>query len=352
MRTRIELDSDLGRRRLADWLTPRLDAGRVSIDGFSKPKSGFSAETAIVDVTTAHGSPRLVVRREVPDPAVYPQQVPGLDVEIDIQYRAMSELHRLGAVPLAELVGYEADADLLGAPFFVMGYVAGEVPTESPPYTAGGFFVDASAAQRRAMIDAGLAQVAAIHRIDPADGFAWLRPHGQPPGTAQQIDLWQRYADVELRGRSFPLLIDTFDWLAANVPADERVGLCWGDARPGNIIWRNFAAACLTDFEAVSLGSPIQDLGWWLMFDLTMHPDGARLDGDPSTDEQIAMYAAHAGRQPSDVRFHMVFAAARYSAIVMRVMNRLVDRGDLPAENTIWLHNPAAETLATLVEER
>jgi hypothetical protein len=46
-----------------------------------------------------------------------------------------------------------------------------------------------------------------------------------------------------------------------------------------------------------------------------------------------------------------VFAATRYAAIVVRVMNRLVGRGHLPADNTIWLRNPAADCLAELLAE-
>lgn len=344
---RIELNSQQARKRLGGWLAERLGAGQVTVGEFSKPKSGFSAETAIVEVVVDDGAPRkLVLRREVPDPAVYPQQVAGLDVEIDIQYRVMERLS--GAVPLAPLIGYESDSELLDAPFFVMGFVDGEVPTESPPYTEGGFFVEATAAQRRQMIDRGLAQVAAIHAVEVGDAFDWLLPGDQSPGTAHQVGLWDRFVQTELRGRAFPLLTDTFGWLHANLPTDESVGLCWGDARPGNIIWNNFGPACLTDFEAASFGSPIQDLGWWLMFDRTMHPDGSRLPGDPTIPEQVAMYEAHSGRSADHVDFHTIFAAARYSAIVVRVMNRLVDRGDLPADQTIWLHNPAATVLAEL----
>jgi aminoglycoside phosphotransferase (APT) family kinase protein len=350
---KIDLDTDIAHERLSAWLTDRLDAGPVTVTAFTKPKSGFSAETSIVDVAVGAEARRLVLRREVPDPAVYPQQAPGLDVEIDIQYRAMQLLQRHASVPLAPLVGYEADETLLGAPFFVMGFIGGDVPTESPPYTAEGFFVDAAPAQRRAMIERGLGQVAAIHSLDwRAAGFEWLAPVGQAPGTAQQLELWRQYAQAELRGRTHPLMAGAFDWLAANVPADERLGLCWGDPRPGNIIWQDFAPACLTDFEAVSIGSPLQDLGWWLMFDRTMHPDGTRLDGDPTRAEQIAMYETASGRAATGIDYFEVFAAARYTAIVVRVMNRLVDRGDLDPNHTIWLENPATVALGEIMNEQ
>lgn len=350
---RLDLDGDIARERLGRWLGERLDGGPVTVTGFAPPKSGFSAETAIADLDVGGEHRRVVLRREVPDPAVYPQQVPTLDVEIDIQYRAMGHLHEHADVPLAPLIGYEHDAGLLGAPFFVMGFVDGEVPTESPPYTESGFYLDAEPSQRRNLIERGLAQIAAIHTVDwAAAGFGWLAPVDAAAGTAQQLELWRRYTDTELRGRTHPLLDSAFEWLAANLPSDDGVGLCWGDARPGNIIWRDFTPVCLTDFEAVSIGSPMQDLGWWLMFDRTMHPDGARLAGEPTREEQIAVYEAYAGRPTTDVDYHEVFAGARYAAIVVRVMNRLVDRGDLAPDHRIWLENPATVALCEIMSEQ
>ena len=75
-----------------------------------------------------------------------------------------------------------------------------------------------------------------------------------------------------------------------------------------------------------------------------------RLDGEPSREEQRARYAVHAQRELGDTYHWELFAAARYCAIVVRVMNRLVDRGDLPADQTIWIENPAVDCLVQLLE--
>jgi hypothetical protein len=47
-----------------------------------------------------------------------------------------------------------------------------------------------------------------------------------------------------------------------------------------------------------------------------------------------------------------LFAAARYCVIVVRVMNRLDQRGLLPADSTVWRDNPATECLAMILDER
>jgi aminoglycoside phosphotransferase (APT) family kinase protein len=345
-------------RRLIEWLGARIPGAReLALEDVRRPQgSGFSAETQIFTARfTRDGAEhreRYVLRRETPDPAVYPQQAPGLDVEIDIQYRVMAALRAHADVPVAPLLGYEADATLLGAPFFVMGFVDGVVPIENPLYTTQGFFVDAAPAERRTMVENGLEALAALHRLDhEAAGLGWLVPDGVRPGTARQLDVWEQYARRELGDRRHPLFEEAIAWLRADVPVDPSVGLCWGDPRPGNIIWRDFRPVCLTDFEAVSIASPDQDLGWWLMFDHWVHETFGvpRLEGEPTRDEQREIYARAAGRSIPSTQWHEIFAATRYAAIVVRVMNRTVARGHMPADQTVWLDNPATVCLEDLL---
>lgn len=352
-------DDGLERAHLEAWLGPRLPgAPAVRVTEIDRPSGGFSAETLLLTVECDRNgvtdSERFVLRRETDDPAVYPQQADGLDVEVDIQHRVMQAVAASSSVPLAPLVGYEADPSVLGAPFFVMGFVDGDVPRENPLYTQSGFFVDATPDERAQLVEDGLRVLAELHTIEwRSAGLEWLVDDGVEPGTAHQLDVWDEFAQRELEGRVHPGLGEAFAWMRSNLPADERIGLCWGDPRPGNIIWRDFRAVCATDFEAASVASPDQDLGWWLMFDRWSHESfGAeRLPGEPDRDEQRCMYAEFAGRPVPDTTFHEVFAAARYAAIVVRVMNRSVLRGDMPADQTIWLENPAATCLDQLLAE-
>ena len=295
------------------------------------------------------------MRMETPEPAVYPQQS-DLDLpEIEIQYRVMSALGPAPSVPVAELIGYATDPEVCGAPFFVMSHVSGEVPGESPPYTTEGFFTAATPAQRTTMISNGLAQLAALHAVDRSTlGLEWLVPNGVEPGSRHLVDLWRTFGERELGERRHPLLEQAWAIIDDELPDDRHLVLCWGDARPGNIIWHDFSPVCLTDFEAACIGPPEFDLAWWLMFDRTMH-EGAgitRTPGDPDRDEQRRLYFAHAGRAPVDTRIHELFAAARYCVIVVRVMNRLEQRGLLPADSTVWLDNPASTCLGSMLDER
>jgi aminoglycoside phosphotransferase (APT) family kinase protein len=344
---------------LRDWLEARLPgADAVELLGARAASSGFSAETTMLDVSVTRagvaGNERYVLRTESPDPPIYPVQVPGWEVEIELQYRIMDALGRHSDVPVAPMVGYERDPAVLGAPFFVMGFVDGNVPVENPPYTTAGFFLDVAPAERTRMIEAGLTTMARVHAVDwQAAGLTWLAPAGTDPGLEAQLALWEDYTRVELRDRVHPLVDRAYAWLHAERPSVSPVALCWGDPRPGNIIWRDATPECVTDFEAASIAPPELDVGWWLMFDRTMHEGAAaaRLDGDPTREQQLQTYEAASGRSVPDVLWFEVCAAARYCAIVARVMNRAVDRGLMPDDHTIWLENPASTALEALLAE-
>ena len=339
------------------WLSQRLpDAERVEVLELASPKSGFSALTLVAPVRiTEAGQTRddkVVLRVESPDPAVYPAQAPGLDVEVEIQYRAMEALAKTGVAPLAPLVGYESDPTVLGQPFFAMGFVDGDVTIENPPYTQEGFFKEASPQARRHMIESGLRVLARIHDLDwQQTGFDWLVAPGVTPGLSTQLDLWEDFGRRELRERVHPVFDAGVAYLREHLPSGLENRFSWGDSRLGNIIFRDGEIACITDFENAAIAPAEFDLGWWLMFDRTMHEcvGTERLPGEPTREEQAAFYMECAGRDLGDTHVHEVFGAVRYTAIVVRVMNRAVERGFMPPDHEIWLKNPAAFALADLL---
>jgi len=346
--------------RLEGWLAAKLGAERVGLATPRRLSGGYSAETIVLEASVTRGgrahAERYVLRREMPEPAIYPQQAPGLEVEIEIQWRTMRALAQHSRVPLAPLVGFERDAGVLGAPFFVMGFVDGAVPGVAPPYAAQGFFADAKPEQRARLVDDGLRVLAEVHALDwRAAGLDWLSPMDTTPGTLRQIELWSSYAQRELAGRAHPLMTDTFAWLRANAPRGEQLVLSWGDSRIGNMIWRDFRCVCVTDFENVAIAPRAYDVGWWLMFDRWSHESIGcipRLPGEPTRDEQRSCYEKHAGVRVGDTRFYELLAAARYCAIVVRVMNRAVARGEMPADQRVWLENPATVCLQQLLAEK
>ena len=198
----------------------------------------------------------------------------------------------------------------------------------------------------------GLETLASFHTIDwRAAGFDWLVHPSEPPTLERQIDVWEDYMRRELADRVHPDFDRGVAWLRRHLPTDLRPALSWGDSRPGNILFDGEQVLCITDFENIAVAPKQIDLGWWLLFDRTMHEsiDRPRLPGEPTRQEQREIYAAAAGIPVPDTYLFELFAAVRYAAIVVRVMNRLVARGVLPADQIIWRENPAAAALTQIL---
>ena len=334
---------------LRQWLVAQLgsEADLADVVALS---TGFSAQT----IGLRFGDRRLVLRLESPDPAVYPEQAPAHDVEIDIQYRVMQALQAGTSIPLAGLVAYEPSPDVLGSPFFVMDFIDGEVPLVTPSYASAGFVFEAPPALRRQIVVDGLEQLAQLHTLDwEHHGLGWLLPPGQVATAMRQVRIWEGYTDRELAGRRHDLIETAFAWLEQNQPRHDplQVTLNWGDPRLGNMIWKDHRCVCVTDFEAACVAPYLVDLGWWLMFDRWSHEQSGapRLEGEPTREEQAAIYFQLAGREPEPTRWYEVFAAVRYSAIVVRIINRTVERGLMPAGTDYWKDNQATACLEELL---
>jgi aminoglycoside phosphotransferase (APT) family kinase protein len=341
---------------LSDWLATRGPAdGRPQLRALGKPGSGYSAENLVLEAQWPDRSvEKLVLRRDTPEPPIYPAQTPGTTTGILLQHTVMDVLRDGGRVPVADSLGLESDPGVLGTPFFVMRHVAGDVPGESPPYTRAGFFLEAAPEDRSRLVAAGLVALARVHetRVDDPR-LDMLGAVEEKDGPRRQLEVWEDCLRDGLAGRSSPLFESCLQWLHDEIPTPASRVLSWGDARPGNMIWQDFEVACITDFEGTAVGPRELDVGWWLMFDRWMHErsDAERLPGEPDRAEQLAMYERAAGASIGSTTWYQIFSALRFAVTVVQVMNRSVARGVMPEDQTIWRDNPATEVLADLMEE-
>ena len=159
---------------------------------------------------------------------------------------------------------------MLGGAFYVMGQVRGRVPTDQPPYHAGGWMTEASPAERAAIWWGGIETLATIHRLDyRALGFGFARAV-QRSGRRLSIGsspTTNAYLEWAARGRPQPTAEAAFDWLSTTSRAASRRYCRWGDARIGNIIYDGTTPAAVLDWEMVTLGSPEMDLAWSIFLD-------------------------------------------------------------------------------------
>ncbi|HKX80317.1 MAG TPA: phosphotransferase family protein [Novosphingobium sp.] len=313
------LDPSAIRAPLLGWLRAKMDP-RLDLLSLEACGDGASSETWFI-ATRTPGAPlrKWVVRIEASRHQVYK------DPSVERQARVMETIARVSDVPVPQVFAFEPDAGVLGMPFFVMEHVEGEVPPQAL-HQKGALF-DAAPAAREAMWLRGIEAMARIHRIG-AGPFAFLAPD-TPGATPLRRELAQWDAYREWSGvPSYDVFAAARRWLGDNLPQDQSAGLAWGDARLGNIMFRDSACVAVLDWETANLAGAESDLAWWLVFDetVTRPPGMPPLEGIGTRDETIAVWEQHLGRKAKALEWHEIFAAWRIAMIVERAV-ALADGG-------------------------
>jgi aminoglycoside phosphotransferase (APT) family kinase protein len=166
-------------------------------------------------------------------------------------------------VPVPQTLLLCADDAVLGAPFYLMSRVEGVVYRHRAQTDPLG------AADRRALADAMMDTLAALHRVDPA--AVGLADFGRPEGFLErQVRRWSKQLDAS-RSRPLPGLDALRDALAASVPAGGGAAaarIVHGDYRLDNLMCAPDAPAvrAVLDWEMATLGDPLTDLGLLLTY--------------------------------------------------------------------------------------
>jgi aminoglycoside phosphotransferase (APT) family kinase protein len=204
------------------------------------------------------------------------------------------------------------DERVIGAPFYVMERIEGDVMTADVPPALDDEIERARIGEE--LIDA----LVEVHAVDwRACG---LEGYGKPTGYLDRQlrrfgGLWEHN-----RTRELPVLDRVTAWLAEHKPESGEATIVHGDYRLGNTMFAPGAPARLAaifDWELATIGDPLADVGY-LVATWSQHddPDDAlrglsaatRRPGFPTRDELIARYEERSGRSMSDVRWYMTLA--------------------------------------------
>jgi aminoglycoside phosphotransferase (APT) family kinase protein len=343
------------RRRLESWLTLRLPAGSAPMvtEVHATEATGVSTETMLFEARWSEGgrarSERLVAR-------VAPDQVdvpvfPTYDMER--QFRVMRVVGEQCSVPVPPVWWLELDARALGTPFFVMGRVEGQVPPDVMPYNFGdSWLYDASPPDRSRLQQSMVSVLAELHGIgQPTQTFAFL-DYEQPGATALQRHVadrgaWYEYAAAGLHS---PLIERGLAWLDEHLPTDEGpTVLSWGDARIGNVLFRDFAPVAVLDWEMAGLGPRELDLAW-LVYSHRAFEDLAgefALPGMPDflrRDDVATAYEAITSHGLRHLDFYLTYAAVQWAIVFLRTGLRQVHFGEIvmPDDVDALLRNGAS----------
>jgi aminoglycoside phosphotransferase (APT) family kinase protein len=310
--------------KLTAWMGERMpDATELKLVDFSYPRgAGQSHETILFDAHwREHGADRAqgyVVRIKPSSFMVFPDNL------FDEQYRLMKVLHDGGYVRVARPLWFEAEASLLGSPFFVMEKVKGRVPVSVPPYAKTGWLSEATSAQRRHLWEGAVRQLAAIQLVPLGEVQFLAGPDHACDGLAQEWDKYTRFVEWVKDDPRAEILEAGRQRLLSLWPKNQPEGLVWGDARIGNMMFDdNFDVVAVMDWEQPSLGGALQDLAWFLTLSETMHGRasqlGAYLDGMGSREETIALWEQITGKSAADVEWYEDFTQLKMSCTGVRM---------------------------------
>jgi aminoglycoside phosphotransferase (APT) family kinase protein len=325
-------------RALAQHLAHATDHQVGELTGTSA--TGMSSETLLFDATWKENGEireeRLVARvaPAAHDVPVFPEY------DMAGQFRTIQTVAALTDVPVPPQWWCERDPAVVGAPFFVMGRVDGEVPPDIPPYNLGpNWLFDASPADQARLQESSIGILTGLHAIDdPEQRFPHLvSPFpGDTPLRRHMAGrrYWYEWATRDC-GRS-ELVEKAFAWLEAHWPAHESPAVFnWGDSRIGNVMYRNFEPVAVLDWEMAALGPPELELGW-MVYLHRMFEDMAEQYGYPGMpqfmrpDDAAATYERLSGRTPHDLDWYVAYSCLQLSIVFLRTGQRSVRFGERP----------------------
>jgi len=307
------------REAIEGWMRGRLpDRPGLSIPHLEFPKaSGESSVTLILDASFSDGATEQFVFRMAP-----PKSQVFENHDLLMQYQMMQIMTAEG-LPAPPLVGYEPDSSIVGSDFYVMGFCEGRIPPDNPPMMLGGWLKDeASAADRAAMWASGIETLARIHQIElGAHDFSRLPRAGEGESlVAEELRTFDSMFKPELREAADPRILAGWEFVRDTQPTIGEPALCWGDSRPGNLIFRDNWVVAVIDWEMANVADPRSGLAWWIWID-RCNSEGLgadRLPGLPAPSDVYARWSELTGRSIDGIEWFELFTVVRFAIILER----------------------------------
>ena len=300
---------DFDAAAFANWLSAAT--GRVGEVSVAPMRGGGSCE--MFDLRLA--DERFVIRR-APMAAVS-------DTAHDVvrEFQVIQALAGKGArVP--ELLVSGDDPSVLGAPFYIMRYVDGEVIRRRLPSQ----YIDSPATQPaigEELVDA----LVELHAVEWR-GSALESMANPERFLSRQVSRWMAQLE-KYRSRDLPGVESVALWLEANRPPEGELTVMHGDYKIDNAMFSKGVPPrieTLVDFEMTTVGDPLIDLAWAMIF----WPEEGNLiaiaapGGEGGMDARycqsprvlVERYAEKTGRDLSRFQWYQAFAAWKLGIVL------------------------------------
>lgn len=284
----------------------------------------------------------------------------SLFVDLETEFRVLTALAETD-VPTASPVHYCRETAVLGKPFFVRMYLAGDAVSWGAALPER--FRDAASRERVAheLLDG----LAAIHTVD-TDPFEGVCPRSTPRDQVERtLARLDDATSVTDHDRSDLRAVG--DWLLENAPASHPTRLVHGDYKPDNVLLGGEATPELVgvlDWETAMLGDPRTELAYFLLYwrdDDDPKPDVSAFDtrgsdeasvehlrgriehgfwpftnaaGSPTRRKLVARYESVTGITFEHQRFHRALAAFGLATVWEDIDRHAIEAGGV-AQNSL-----------------
>jgi len=304
----VRAGEELDTAALAAYLDRELGArGAVVVEQFP---GGHSNLTYLVH----HGEHEYVLRRPPFGSKVKTAHDMGREVAV---------LSKLAPVfdRAPRVIAYEANGDVLGAPFYLMERRRGVILRNALPEG-----IDARRACEQ-LVDT----LVDLHAVDFA--AAGLADFGKPAGYVErQVRGWsERYTGSQTD--DIAAMTETATWLAAHLQPDGAPALIHNDFKFDNVVFDESLSrvTAVLDWELATLGDPLMDLGGSLSY--WMQADDAAMFQQPlfgvtskpgmmTRTEVAARYFERSGRRTDSLVFYYAFGLFKTAVILQQIYYR------------------------------
>jgi aminoglycoside phosphotransferase (APT) family kinase protein len=203
------------------------------------------------------------------------------------------------------------DDSVIGAPFYVMEKVEGDVITDTIPDPLD------NEVERGRIADELIDALVELHAVDFME--IGLEGFGKPSGYLERqlrrfTGLWEHN-----RTRELSAVEEVGQWLAANLPESPPATIVHGDYRLGNTMFAGGAPARLKsifDWEMATIGDPLADIGYMMLHWIEAADKVGRFNlqavtarpGFPTRQEMIARYEERSGRSMQALDWYVTLA--------------------------------------------
>lgn len=236
--------------------------------------------------------------------------------DMEREYRVLRGLGRAGgAVPVPVTTFFCADDTVLGAPFYVMEHVRGDVLRTDIEA------LSLPTVQQEQVAHDLIDVLASLHTVDAES--VGLGDFGRPTGfMTRQVSRWTRQLEAS-RSRELGSIDVLAERLRNSVPQQRYSSIVHGDYRLDNCLIRDGAVAAVLDWEMSTLGDPLSDLGLFEVYYSGLagidNPVVQAIDGlgsFPPIHRLIDRYAARTGHDVTDLSWYTAFAWFKFAVIL------------------------------------